>query len=120
MARYVFKERGYAECNCFTVDDTKNGVTASLFYVSDYGLDEARRRAEAEAKWLNERAEKWTVREVNIGDPDWRHFCVITKNRQDPRHDIPLYVSSFNGDANAARAEAERLCKILNERDASK
>ena len=105
--------------NCrhaFSVYDRSNLDAANVFYVDHYGLDEARRRAEAEAKWLNENAEPWKVLEVELHCTATHRFRVTNTKTKD--YAVVFYVNRLGFDF--ARAEAERLCRILNERDASK
>ena len=115
MAKYVVKERttlGHDFCVC----DPAKPFIAVIFNVSDYGLDEARRRAEAEAKWLNENAEKWVavIRDSKNGWP-----VSVEVQHKETRRVAGSYCSQQLG-LDLARAEADRLCRILNERDASK
>jgi hypothetical protein len=115
---YVAEFKTNRECDhCFSV--TMPGEQPAVgFRVSDYGLDEARRRAEAECKWLNEKAEQWYVDERDdVRESDHR-FRVLHKHK--PIHSDGLATIFFVKPVglDLARAEAERLCKILNERDA--
>jgi hypothetical protein len=122
MAKYFVDERLFQkpEMHDFAVGTSERGYVSTQFLVADYGLDEARRRAEAEAKWLNEKAEQWHVLERDRESPHNHSFRVQHKTRPITNAGLAsvFYVDVFGHDL--ARAEAERLCRILNERDASK
>ena len=98
--------------HAFIVHDS--GMTVAAFRVDAYGMDEARRRAEAEAKWLNERAEKFHV--IRIPCESSAEYRVVHKATG---HTTAKLCGDYMTD-DLARAEAERLCRILNERVASK
>jgi hypothetical protein len=122
MARYEITEIGsdFPSLQGFGVIAGKESIFTTMFLVKHYGLDEARRRAEAECAWLNERAEQWHVVERDRESPNNHSFRVQHKTRPITNAGLALvfYVDVFGLDL--ARAEADRLCKILNERDASK
>jgi hypothetical protein len=121
MAKYEVTELCIGgEHHYFSIERDNGYLSVTHFRVKDYGLDEARRRAEAEAKWLNERAEKWVVEEGGDGCDSEHSFFV--------RHKVKsVFTDGLGGEffvnvlgLDLARAEAERLCQMLNERDASK
>jgi hypothetical protein len=122
MAKYFVDERLFQkpEMHDFAVGTSERGYVSTQFLVADYGLDEARRRAEAECKWLNERAEQWHVDEQDDDRESDHRFRVLHKHK--PIHSEGLatvfFVKPVGHDL--ARSEAERLCKILNDLDASK
>jgi hypothetical protein len=122
MARYEVKEyeKDKTQYRQFAVVCEIEALSVSFFRVADYGLDEARRRAEAECKWLNEKAEQWHVDERDRESPHNHSFRVQHKTRPITNAGLAsvFYVDVFGHDL--ARAEAERLCKILNDLDASK
>jgi hypothetical protein len=121
MAKYEVKELCIGdEHHYFSIERDNGYLSVTHFRVKDYGLDEARRRAEAECKWLNGRAEQWHVDEQDKDRESDHRFRVLHKHK--PIYSDGLatvfFVKPFGLDL--ARAEAERLCKMLNERDASK
>jgi hypothetical protein len=117
MAKYEVTEVDVGNAQYHRVCVSNGPINASCFFIRDYGIDEASRRADAECKWLNERAEKWEVREEDFaGNSNTRRFRVLPKNGGGAAG--VFFVNELGHDL--ARAEAERLCKILNDLDKSK
>jgi hypothetical protein len=113
--KYEVEEYKRFATHLFCVNDRGNNV--ACFSVADYGLDEARRRAEAECAFLNAKAEKWAVVDDEFaGNSNTRRFRVWPKNGGGAAG--VFFVNELGHDL--ARSEAERLCKILNDLDASK
>lgn len=104
--------KGIPHDHHFAVATDSTGM-AALFYVSDYGVELAREKAQAEAEFLDKRQAKWYSFDTGS------RFSVLSKDSPNV-HSCFLYGLFGNDTYDEAKRRAEKLCKELNERDAGK